>query len=361
MKKSLLALAVLGAFAGAASAQSSVTLFGVVDVSANNIKNGSISNWSLQSNQLNSNRLGFRGTEDLGGGLSAGFWLEAGMNNETGGLGGSNGSVGQASTGANGASIFNRRSTVSLISSTLGEVRLGRDYIGSFWNLAYFDVYGANGLGQANNFTSNVLGSGAITNARSNSVAQYFLPGNIGGVYGQFAVSPNQGTNGQQYTGGRLGWAGGPVDFAFGFGNTKTAFADDFKTVNFGASYNFGAFKLFGLWNKNTFGTDSLTVWELSTSVPVGVMELRAAYVKADRTGSVNVGAAKGTSTSADDSSSLAAEGIYNLSKRTAVYGGFGRISNKGNAAYAYGSPGNTGSAKGVDSTGYNLGVRHSF
>src|SRR5450755_1836654 len=91
MKKSLLALAVLGAFAGAASAQSSVTLFGVVDLSGNDIKNGTAKTYSLQSNQLNSNRLGFRGIEDLGGGLKAGFWLEAGMNNENGNVGGSNG------------------------------------------------------------------------------------------------------------------------------------------------------------------------------------------------------------------------------------------------------------------------------
>ena len=60
MKKSLLAVAVLGAFAGAASAQSSVTLFGVVDLSANQIKNGATTAKYLASNQLNSNRLGFR-------------------------------------------------------------------------------------------------------------------------------------------------------------------------------------------------------------------------------------------------------------------------------------------------------------
>ena len=79
MKNLLLALAALGTLAGAASAQSSVTMFGVVDLSANSIKNGNANTQSLQSNQLNSNRLGFRGIEDLGGGLKAGFWLEAGM------------------------------------------------------------------------------------------------------------------------------------------------------------------------------------------------------------------------------------------------------------------------------------------
>ena len=130
MKKSLLALAVLGAFAGAASAQSSLTVFGIVDLSVNNIKNGSVSQKLMSSNQLNSNRLGFRGTEDLGGCMTASFWLEGAMSNDDGG------------------STFNfqRRSTVSL-SGGFGEVRLGRDYVNTFSNIASFDAYGANGFG----------------------------------------------------------------------------------------------------------------------------------------------------------------------------------------------------------------------
>ena len=353
MKKSLLALAVLGAFAGAASAQSSVTLFGVVDLSANNIKNGNYSNWSILSNQLNSNRLGFRGTEDLGGGLSASFWLEAAMANEVGGLGGSNGSVGQASTGANGASIFSRRSTVSLTSTTLGEVRIGRDYVASFWNYVFGDVNGANGLGQSFNLNDS-LGSGVITTARTNSIAAYYLPGNLGGIYGQFQVSPNQGTNGQQYTGGRLGWAGGPIDVSYAFGTTKTASGVDYKVSNIGGSYNFGVVKVYGLWNKNTFGPEQQVVYELSGSVPVGVMEFRASYGKADRSGVA--------ATADRDATLTSVEGIYNLSKRTAIYSTWGKIANKGGAAFTVaGSPGNLGSSKGDNSTGYNLGLRHSF
>ena len=73
MKKSLLALAALTAFAGAASAQSSVTLFGIVDLAATSIKNGSTTLKTLSPDQLNSNRLGFRGIEDIGGGMRAGF------------------------------------------------------------------------------------------------------------------------------------------------------------------------------------------------------------------------------------------------------------------------------------------------
>ncbi|HEX6017092.1 MAG TPA: porin, partial [Burkholderiaceae bacterium] len=170
MKKSLLALAVLGAYAGVASAQSSVTIWGVVDLSINQIKNGDAKTTSMQSNQLNSNRLGFRGTEDLGGGLSAGFWLEAPMTSQNGNA---------------GALTFVRRSTVSLISQQGGELRLGRDYVPSFWNLVYFDTFGANGLGNSTNLS--VLSSPTnsplpgVVGARADNSIGYFLPGNLGG------------------------------------------------------------------------------------------------------------------------------------------------------------------------------------
>ncbi|RQO47193.1 porin, partial [Variovorax sp. KBW07] len=127
MKKSLTALAAL-AVTGLASAQSSVTLFGVIDAgvsyqsatSRDPVTGASSkqSQWSLANSGYNSSRIGFRGTEDLGGGLAASFWLEAPISNDD---------------GANGISNFNRRSTVSL-SGGFGEVRLGRDYTATFWN-----------------------------------------------------------------------------------------------------------------------------------------------------------------------------------------------------------------------------------
>ena len=83
MKKSLIALAVMAA-AGAASAQSSVTLFGVVDATCPAARAASATRFQLTNSGYNSSRLGFRGTEDLGGGMSASFWLEAGVNNDNG-------------------------------------------------------------------------------------------------------------------------------------------------------------------------------------------------------------------------------------------------------------------------------------
>ncbi|RYF75452.1 MAG: porin, partial [Comamonadaceae bacterium] len=150
MKKSLVALAAL-AVAGVASAQSSVTLFGVVDASISHyeatsrysnanpfaLNLGSLKQSStvLANSALNSSRLGFRGTEDLGGGLAAGFWLEAGVNNDEG-----------TGTATGGGLQFNRRSTISL-SGPFGEIRLGRDYTPTFNNDSVFAPFGTNGVG----------------------------------------------------------------------------------------------------------------------------------------------------------------------------------------------------------------------
>src|ERR1700756_5305304 len=92
MKRSLIALAGL-ATVGVASAQSSVTLFGVVDAAVSGYKNTSEtplgvsvskSQTAVTSSGYNGTRIGFRGTEDLGGGVGASFWIEAGFNTDTG-------------------------------------------------------------------------------------------------------------------------------------------------------------------------------------------------------------------------------------------------------------------------------------
>jgi len=139
MKKSLVALAVLAA-SGAAMAQSSVTLFGIVDA-AYGVGKGSISNKTqLKNSGYNSSRLGFRGVEDLGGGLKAGFHIEAGMNNDDG-TGSASSAANQAQTAANVGTqglTFNRRSVVTL-SGSMGELILGRDYTPQFWSETVYD------------------------------------------------------------------------------------------------------------------------------------------------------------------------------------------------------------------------------
>jgi predicted porin len=355
MKKSLLALAVLGTFAGVASAQSSVTLFGIVDLSANSIKNdpavgASTSAKYLLSNQLNSNRLGFRGVEDLGGGLSAGFWLEAGMDNSNGVLGGANGQA----TPANGSSIFSRRSTVSLM-GRFGEIRAGRDYTPTFWNTAVFDAFGANGLPNGTNIINGALGTAAITQVRDNNTIGYFLPGNLGGLYGQAMMAAPQGQIGQEYQGGRIGYAAGPFNVAVAFGQTELG-ATDLKVNNVGASWNFGFATVLGYWNVNKLGSTKQTVWNLSATIPFGQSEIRLTYGDADMEGpAANPAGLR----NADDATAMGIGYSYNLSKRTALYGTYGQVKNDGAAPYKV--AGSLGSSTGGKSTGYNVGIRHSF
>ena len=83
MKKFAL-LAVLAGISASAAAQSSVTLFGILDINARYVKNGDLKVKSLSTDGVNSSRLGVRGVEDLGDGLKAGFWLESAVNPDTG-------------------------------------------------------------------------------------------------------------------------------------------------------------------------------------------------------------------------------------------------------------------------------------
>jgi predicted porin len=141
MKKSIVALAVLGAFAGAASAQSSVTIYGLLDMSVAKSNGGTAPNnggpgnkaWTVQ--QSAGSRLGFRGNEDLGGGLSAQFQIEHRFNPDTGTL--------------NNPNIFwQGRSYVQLTSAGTGSVYLGRDYSPAFWPAVKSDPFGWDGVGQ---------------------------------------------------------------------------------------------------------------------------------------------------------------------------------------------------------------------
>ncbi|HEY4068599.1 MAG TPA: porin [Burkholderiaceae bacterium] len=352
MKKSLLALAVLGAFAGVASAQSSVTLFGVVDQSVNYQKTDGRRIITLDSNQLSSNRIGFKGFEDLGSGLQAGFWLEAGMNNDVGTAGGSNGLVTNAPGGANPApnAFFNRRSTVSLISK-FGEVRIGRDYTPTFWNMVLYDVYGANGIGEGFNLANLALGTGAASTVRANNSVAYWLPAVAGGFYGRAMVAGSEGVSGQKYYGGSLNWAGAGLDVGAGVSSTKIISRPDLKDWNIGASYDFGVAKIYGFYNVSKFDPAQLKTYELSVGVPLGASVINASYTGAKYSGNTT-----GTMIGKADQYSL--QYIYNLSKRTALYGTVAHLGNKNGATFGFGDIA-VAASKSV--TGANVGIRHSF
>lgn len=359
MKKSLVALAILAA-AGVASAQSSVTLFGVVDATyahGSGSGTGSSSKSQLTNSGYNASRLGFRGTEDLGGGMSASFWLEAGLNNDNGS--GANTSTNNQSTGVTGGGglTFNRRSTVSLASG-LGELRLGRDYTPQFWNQTVFDPFGTLGVGATQTLNSGLGGNTAVR--ASNSVG-YFLPGNLGGFYGQFqaymgennktgAVTEKDG-NGSAI---RLGYANGPVNVALATSSTKfapSATTGKIRSTNIGGSYDFGVAQAMALVTRDKVDTTPTAQTGkgalIGALVPVGAGQIRVAY----STYKVDTAAAP-------KSKKWALGYVHNLSKRTALYTTFARVTNSGGAAQALNGAVTAANAR---STGYDFGIKHSF
>ena len=355
MKKTLIALAVL-ATAGVASAQSSVTLFGIVDATLA-YGHGSVSNKTQLTNSgYNSSRLGFRGTEDLGGGMSASFWLEAGLVNDDGQGAATNSNnqatgVGAAVAGRQGLT-FNRRSTVSLAGGW-GELRLGRDYTPQFWNLTVFDPFGTNGVGTNQILNSIITG---VTAVRASNSIGYFLPGNLGGFYGQAQYylgenNSNQAIDKDGNGGGlRVGYANGPFNVALALSRTKYA-AGDVQQNNIAGEWNFGVARVQAtyVWDKNDalVGGSKGRGYLVGGLVPVGAGEIRAAYsrYKVDVAGDPT-------------SKKLALGYVHNLSKRTALYVTVARVTNNGGAAQSL-----NGSVTAVNgnSTGYDLGLRHSF
>lgn len=329
MKKSMLALAVLGSFASVAAAQSSVTLFGIVDLSLRQVKNGSVTTEYMAQDGYNSSRLGFRGVEDLGGGMKAGFWLEGAINPDI---------------GTSGGQSWQRRSTASLMGG-FGELRLGRDYTPQFWNTTVYDVFGTNGIGSSLNPATTNLG-GATTFVRANNSIGYFLPA-MGGLFGQVQVSAGEGVRANKHFSGRIGFAAGPVSIAAAYGETDTA--NKYKMTNVGASVMMGPAKLAGWFGVNDAGASGKQdVMNIGVSVPVGAAEIRASFTQSNGKGAI----------STRDATQVAVGGVYNLSKRTALYATYSMLDNKSGASYTVGSG---AVAAGKDSTGIEAGLRHSF
>jgi predicted porin len=335
---------VFAAISGGAYAQSSVTLFGIIDEAARYTKNGDLKLKSLVSGGINTSRIGLRGVEDLGDGLKAGFWIESGLNADSG------------TAGDSAGRFWNRRSTVSLMGN-FGEIRLGRDFTPTYTGYSDYDAFGDNGVAASGKFDSS-LGTARDTGTRADNQIMYLLPSNIGGVYGRFAVAAGEGTAGKKYFGGRVGYAAGPLDVSVAYGQTTVAplFGEDkFKVADVGASYDLGVVKLMGYYTQNKFANQKLATYSLGAIAPIGLGQLKASFTHANASGTT----ALGTNVDANDANQFAVGYIYNLSKRTAVYGTAAYVKNKGAATFNVNSA--LALAGGQKSTGAEVGVRHSF
>ncbi|HJV72579.1 MAG TPA: porin [Noviherbaspirillum sp.] len=344
IKKIIPAIFAFGAtsvgYAEPSNAPSTVTIFGSVDLNLTHSKVGNRSVIGMdQGGHLIPSRVGFRGTEDLGNGLSLNFWLEAAMSPDTG-------------DGAPDSQLFGRRSTLSLVSKTYGELRLGRDYTPTFWNLSNFSPFGTVGTGGSSNIVEGwPLGLGtAKTLSRASNSAGYFTPRNLGGFYTQLMVATDEGIDGTRYRGGRIGYESGPLHVAAAYGETP-ADGDDYEVAMMGGSYNFGVIKVYVNYLQHKLGSDKQNNALMGAAIPLGRGTIKTSFARSHR---FKPGAI------ADDARQFAVGYTYTLSKRTTLYMTYSRVKNEGNAAYVVADSSAAGEP-GATATGFQVGIRHDF
>ncbi|RDK04404.1 porin [Paraburkholderia lacunae] len=243
MKKTLMVAALTGVFATAAHAQSSVTLYGLIDagITYTNNQHGH-SNWQETSGSVNGSRWGLRGAEDLGGGLKAIFTLENGF-------GINNGTLKQ------GGREFGRQAFVGLASDQFGAVTLGRQYDSMVDFVGPLSLTGTQygGTQFAHPFDNdNLNNSFRVNNSVKYTSANY--GGFKGGAMYGFSNQAGGFANNRAYSvGGTYNWGGLNVAAAFmqlngsGTANSGGAVSDDFtfaakrqQTWGAGANYTFG-------------------------------------------------------------------------------------------------------------------------
>ena len=364
MKKSLIALAVLAA-SGAAMAQSSVTLYGVVDTGLTYSKGEeSVYGMTHVGGNVNS-RLGFRGVEDLGNGLKATFNLESGFSADDG----------TNYMGQDGLA-FTRTSTVGL-AGNFGEVRLGRMLTSSYLAVSRYDAFGDTGIGAS--LAWNIPQTGYAP--RTENAISYTSPNFSGFKFGaEYGFGEKKDARDSRYIGVGATYDNGPLSLGLGFDRINnvgyaaavpagtnpvtTAVAeklgDDLTSWQLGGSYNFGVAKLLSFYkhtnekNVATGNKDKFKTFGLGVTAPVGAAgEVKVAYN--DYRLSPNAGKTQ-------KANQLSLGYVHNLSKRTALYGTYAYIKNKDGLAFQLnGAMAGAGLKDGEKQHGLQLGVRHAF
>jgi predicted porin len=233
MKKSLLALAVLGAFAGVAQAQTSVTIYGSFDAgvrSSESLTTGDRTLAMSSNGTYNSNRIGFRGVEDLGGGMNAHFTLETGFNSGSGAF-------------DNAANVLFNRSAFVGLGGAWGSLDLGRQYSVNFKTIGAYDPFTYKYTG-----IIPLAGIGGLT--RLNSDIQYT------GAFGPVTV--------------RAEYALGEVSGDTGAG----------ATAALGANFVTGPFSFGGAYTNRANATDTANqdVWTIGGAFATGPFRVAAGY-----------------------------------------------------------------------------------
>lgn len=340
--------------------QSSLTIYGIADIGVVGERGGAAGNVTkITSGPASASRLGFRGSEDLGGGLSAFFILEAGYSVDTGNFASAN-------------MPFNRQALVGLRNGA-GTLSLGRQT--TPYHNALVAVADPFGTGYAGSIKNAFPDWG--TNARSNNTVTYATP-DVNGVSADIAYSPGEQAGSAEagrQLGASVGYNGGRfnVRLAYNHKNADTAATAEAPAVRRGAgsnkllaaNYDVGVARLFfavgvdrgfnsaPLGNTgNPYGgvaptasTDGREVL-LGVTVPLPTGTLMASVMRKDDRTPFN-----------QDASTWGVGYIHPLSKRTSLYAAYGAISNRNGAGYTVANNSEAGSGD----RAYNLGLRHSF
>ena len=359
MKTTNLILAMLGSFAGAAFAQSSsVTIYGIIDQGVSRMDDGRStltfaqvavigrpSVWTVRS--ATSSRLGFRGSEDMGGGLKANFQLEHRFMPDTGAV--------EPRDGASTTVFWNAHSWVGL-SGGFGEVRLGRQYVPAFhvainsdpWSYDY-NVGGASGFTRGGNGVIAAY-NGVVyrTPKLAGFSAEVMVAAGEGGAAVVNApagrVGRNEGAN-VQYSAGPL-WAG------LGYNNSKQEGTPTKNRYwNLGIAYDFGFVRpivSYSVGNNNVAGNPYTRTYLIGATAPLGQARMKAVAARYDAAVGQNFNAANPFLPQLTGGQNTTKFGLgyeYFLSKRTSAHADVG-----------------TAKTEGVSrTTGVEAGIKHVF
>lgn len=338
MKRNAITLGILGFFSATAFAQSSVTLYGVVDLAVERIK-GETSITRVASGQQQGSRWGLRGTEDLGGGLKAMFVLESGINADTGALG-------------QGGRMFGRQSYLGL-GGHWGAVRVGRQYspmddIAGIVGTKTYDVLSV----------VPIIGNGDYN--RVNNAITYISPTIASTVFqlqyslGEERPSTDTSQDFAKQVSAHALYANGPL--TAGVSIMKVTDADGTTAGKQGkdalllaGAYDFGSVKVTAYYDAEDKAAKKLKVYGLAAAFKLGETTVSVGAAQAK---DVNGSAAAAS----DDATVYTLQASHNLSKRTALYGHLTAVSNDAASALGFNSP-----VAGSSSNGVQFGVRHRF
>lgn len=333
MKLKLSVIASLLATAAGAQAQSSVTLFTLVDANVSHYtaggKSGAANETTLNdgtTNGMNGSRWGIKTSEDLGGGLKANVLLEGGFSVATGQT-------------LQGGRTFGRQGFIALASATAGELRIGRQYILEDSVMGQSNPFGnALTLNPGTSVTDKGKSLAFWQNApRADGAITYFTP-NFSG-FSAAAQITDANASYDRFIGTKLAYSAGPLNTAMSYewNKSRSTGQNVNKSLTVAANYNFGSFKLLGGLQRNrdlvtnspngaapggnllvqgatSFTADQQDGYTLGVEVPVGAMKYGVNYTNVKYSNKAGA---------SDKLGKFAAGASYNFSKNTLAYTAF--------------------------------------